>query len=35
MGVQEMSRATIGRMPLYLRFLQEENQKGEKYISSR
>lgn len=34
MGAQEMSRATIGRMPLYLRFLQEENQKGEKYISS-
>ena len=34
MNVQEMSRATIGRMPLYLRFLQEENQKGERYISS-
>lgn len=34
MSMQEMSRATIGRMPLYLRFLQEENQKGEKYISS-
>lgn len=34
MNVQEMSKATIGRMPLYLRFLQEENQKGEKYISS-
>lgn len=34
MNAQEMSKATIGRMPLYLRFLQEENQKGEKYISS-
>lgn len=34
MNVQEISKATIGRMPLYLRFLQEENQKGEKYISS-
>lgn len=34
MEAREMSRATIGRMPLYLRFLQEESQKGEKYISS-
>lgn len=34
MNAQEMSKATIARMPLYLRFLQEENQKGEKYISS-
>lgn len=31
---QDISKATIGRMPLYLRFLQEENSKGEKYISS-
>ncbi len=30
----EISNATIARMPLYLRFLQEENSKGEKYISS-
>lgn len=34
MSEQEISKATIGRMPLYLRFLQEENLKGEKYISS-
>ena len=34
MNAQEMSKATIARMPLYLRFLQEENHKGEKYISS-
>ncbi len=31
---KETSKATIARMPLYLRFLQEENSKGEKYISS-
>ncbi len=31
---KEISNATIARMPLYLRFLQEENSKGEKYISS-
>ena len=31
---KEISKATIARMPLYLRFLQEENSKGEKYISS-
>ncbi|MBQ7924153.1 MAG: redox-sensing transcriptional repressor Rex [Clostridia bacterium] len=30
----KISKATIARMPLYLRFLQEENSKGEKYISS-
>lgn len=30
----EMSKATIARMPLYLRFLQGENAKGEKYASS-
>ena len=32
--LKEISKATIARMPLYLRFLQEENSKGEKYISS-
>ena len=31
---KEISKATIARMPLYLRFLQEENLKGETYISS-
>lgn len=31
---KEISKATIARMPLYLRFLQEENSKGETYISS-
>jgi len=31
---KEISKATIARMPLYLRFLQEENSRGEKYISS-
>ena len=30
----EISKATIARMPLYLHFLQEENSKGAKYISS-
>ena len=34
MNELEISKATIGRMPLYLRFLQEENSRGEKYISS-
>ena len=34
MSEQEISKATIGRMPLYLHFLQEESSKGEKYISS-
>lgn len=29
-----VSKATIARMPLYLHFLQEENSKGAKYISS-
>lgn len=29
-----ISKATIARMPLYLHFLQEENSKGAKYISS-
>lgn len=29
-----ISKATIARMPLYLHFLQEENAKGVKYISS-
>ena len=32
--LKDISKATIARMPLYLRFLQEENSKGEKYISS-
>ena len=31
---KEISKATIGRLPLYLRFLQEENAKGAAYISS-
>ncbi len=31
---KDISKATIARMPLYLRFLQEENSKGEEYISS-
>ena len=31
---QEISKAAIARMPLYLHFLQEENAKGSKYISS-
>lgn len=31
---KEISKATIARMPLYLRFLQEENSKGSQYISS-
>ncbi|MBQ9728033.1 MAG: redox-sensing transcriptional repressor Rex [Clostridia bacterium] len=31
---KEISKATLARMPLYLRFLQEENSKGEQYISS-
>ena len=31
---QEISKATIARMPLYLHFLQEEASKGAKYISS-
>ena len=34
MSEQEISKATIGRMPLYLHFLQEECSKGAKYISS-
>ena len=29
-----ISKVTIARMPLYLHFLQEENSKGAKYISS-
>ena len=29
-----ISKATVARMPLYLHFLQEENVKGTKYISS-
>lgn len=29
-----ISKATVERMPLYLRFLQEENSKGAAYISS-
>ena len=32
--VKEISKATLGRMPLYLHFLQEENSKGAQYISS-
>ena len=32
--LKEISKATIARMPLYLHFLQEENSKGAKYISS-
>ena len=31
---KEISKATIARMPLYLRFLQEENVKGETFVSS-
>ena len=31
---KEISKATIGRLPLYLRFLQEASAKGEKFISS-
>ncbi len=31
---KEISKATLSRMPLYLRFLQEENSKGAQYISS-
>lgn len=31
---KKISKATISRMPLYLHFLQEENSKGAKYISS-
>lgn len=34
MEKREISKATIGRMPLYLRFLQEENAQQKKYISS-
>lgn len=30
----KISKATLGRMPLYLHFLQEENAKGAQYISS-
>ena len=33
-GKMEVSKATIGRLPLYLRFLQEASGRGEKYISS-
>ncbi len=29
-----ISKATIARMPLYLRFFQEESSKGNKYVSS-
>lgn len=31
---REVSKATIGRLPLYLRFLQEASARGEKFISS-
>ena len=31
---QEISKATVARMPLYLHFLQEEDSKGAQYISS-
>ena len=31
---KEISKATIGRLPLYLRFLQEASANGEKFISS-
>ena len=31
---KEISKATLARMPLYLHFLQEEDSKGAKYISS-
>ena len=33
-GKMDVSKATIGRLPLYLRFLQEASVRGEKYISS-
>ncbi len=33
-GEQEISKATLARMPLYLHFLQEEHSKGARYISS-
>jgi len=32
--LQELSKATIGRLPLYLRFLQEASARGERFISS-
>ena len=32
--MKEISKATLARMPLYLHFLQEENSKGAKSISS-
>ena len=31
---KEVSKATVARLPLYLRFLQEANARGEKFISS-
>ena len=31
---KDISKATLARMPLYLRFLQEETSKGSQYISS-
>ena len=31
---KEISKATIGRLPLYLRFLQEASANGERFISS-
>ncbi len=31
---KEVSKATIGRLPLYLRFLQEASARGERFISS-
>ncbi|MBE7068018.1 MAG: redox-sensing transcriptional repressor Rex [Clostridiales bacterium] len=31
---RKISKATLARMPLYLHYLQEENSKGAKYISS-
>lgn len=34
MEKKELSKATIGRLPLYLRFLQEANSRGERFISS-
>lgn len=34
MEKKEISKATIGRMPLYLHFLQEEMAKGAQYVSS-
>lgn len=33
-GKGVISKATLARMPLYLHYLQEENSKGAKYISS-